>query len=337
MRIRELKSSIDKLEHWGIMEKVLGMEIRQRQMIHSPLRRGDSHPSFGLFYDSKGQAKWKDFAMDNGDVYQLVMMVHGIDFSSAVRMIAGMVGLEAGTPSHKKVELKLMRKAIERVAAKCEWELREWDAHDFRYWHLQYGINRDLMEKYGFLPCRSFTMTTADGRVLVYNHTTDNPMYVMQIGVHGKLYRPFNPDPKYKYIGNTDRNDVFGLKQLETGGRYQHGVLSGGQKDGLAIVKYLRTGIATLNSESTIPDDTLMYRIFKCAENWWVLYDNDNAGRTYTKKLIDRYPMLRALSIAEVSTSNDFCDLVKNRESSAILKLYQRIHSKEPTPITIDR
>lgn len=332
MRIRDLKEQLDKLDHWPIMEKLLGFEVKPRQMITSPLREGDKHPSFGFFRNIAGQAKWKDFAMDNGDVYQMTQMLRKETFVQAVKTVAQLAGLMPGRPAQVEViKLSQIKKIAEQARAKCSWEIRDWSVDDWRYWRLRYAVGQEMMEEYQFMPCGTFIMITGDGRELVYHHTMENPMYVIIIGQHAKLYRPMNPDRKYKYIGNTDRNDIFGQAQLQKLGACPTLLITAGQKDALVAMSLLKTKAIAFNSESTVPDDTVMYSLFKMVSGiTFVLYDNDETGRKYMKRLTDRFPFLQPIDLQGITKfgSKDLADMALNREGSALLMIRNMIHHR---------
>lgn len=319
--IKRLKGQIDKLDHWPLMERLLGMEVRPRQMLRSPLRQGDLHPSFGLFRNQNGQAKWKDFAMDHGDVYQLAQMLHRCDFPEAVRIVAEVAGLQPPTqgrtvhvppPNLKAVAVKL-------DYATVDWAKRAWNKDDERFWYGRYGVTRELMEEYDAWPCERFKISRSDGSTTVFFHEQRNPMYVYAINGRAKLYRPFNPNRDFRYIGNTRRNDVFGFARL-AGRTVDDLFISAGQKDGLTLDANLSIPSIAFNAESTTPEPDVMFAIFRMAKRIWVVYDNDKTGKLYAKKLAEAYsvPSMRIINISELTNEKDVSDWRMNAGPEAL-------------------
>lgn len=329
--IKRLKEQIDKLDHWPLMERLLGMEMRPRQMLRSPLRQGDLHPSFGLFRNQNGQAKWKDFAMDHGDVYQLAQMLHRCDFPESVRIIAEVTGLEPPRPGRTK---RMPPPSLKAVAAKMDyatvdWAKRAWNQDDERFWNRRYGISRGLMEEYDAWPCDRFKISRSDGSTTTFSHEQGNPMYAYSINGRAKLYRPFNPNRDFRYIGNTRRNDVFGLARLMDR-NVDDLFISAGQKDALTLDANTGMPAIAFNAESTTPEPDIMFAIFRIAKRIWVIYDNDKTGKTYAKKLAETYsvPSLKIISIAGLTKEKDVSDWRMNEGERALEPIEQIMHGE---------
>jgi hypothetical protein len=215
------------------MEKMLGAEVLPRKMYRSPLREGDHHPSFGFFRAQDGQARWKDFAMDNGDVYHLAMLLYRCDFRTAIRKAAQVAGILDGSPGRpSNIRLRIMK--ITEGHAECSYEKRPFEEYDLAYWMDRYCIGPKQLEKHHVYPAEKFIMRKVEGgsvvKETVYTNKPQNPMYVMEIGSEGrlKLYRPMSTSKKFRYIGNTNRNDVFGMDTMERG---RPTIFCAGQKD----------------------------------------------------------------------------------------------------------
>jgi hypothetical protein len=327
MRTSELKQAIDKLDHWPIMERLLGLnEVLPGRMLKSPLRDGDKHPSFGLFRDRSKQARWKDFAMDYGDVYQLAMMLYGIQFSEAVMHVGEMVGLGGKLTPRIKVPTIALRKVVERARAICTWQIRPWEAIDHVYWHQQYGLDQAFLDQYQFFTAGWFHLRTAEGKELLYKHSPYNPMYVIKIGQHVKMYRPWHADKKFKFMGNTDRDDIFGMDQFDD--TLEHLVWNAGQKDAAVSRRYLRVNTLSMNGESVLPTDKQMFAIAKRVKGeQYVLYDNDDTGQLYALKFVQRFPFVKTINLSQYTTTKDISQMVANRELNTVLQIRSLIHS----------
>ena len=326
-----LKEQIKEIDHWPIMEKMLGFEVKPRKMYHSPVREGDRTPSFGLYRAGNGQAYWKDFAFEQGDVYKLAMLLYGCGFTEAVKKVAQIAGIVNGTPKPKILRARNMSRLIERERAKCSFTHRPFVQCDEMYWTHKYLISHADLVRFKVHPAESFTIEGVNkDRPMVFHHTDNDPLYVMEIGEKGhlKMYRPLHKDKRHKYMGNTDANDIFGMHVFYTGSGWPL-IITAGQKDAINANLHLMTSVLAFNSESTIPPESTIYQFFISSFGGiYSLYDNDDTGRKYAAKLSAKYPMVQQIDLSEFSTSKDFSDLVENRELDAIEAIRQIVHRK---------
>lgn len=330
-----LKEQLKEIDHWPIMEEMLGFEVEPRKMYRSPVREGDRTPSFGLYRAGNGQAYWKDFAYEQGDVYRLAMLLYGCRFREAMMKVAQIAGIAPGRPGPKPLRKQDVSKLIERERAKCSFTSRRVMDSDALYWLRKYAITPDDLARFRIYLAESFSMQPA-GRTepVIFRHTEENPLYVMEIGNKGhlKMYRPLHRNKQYKYMGNTDANDVFGMHLMEQENKSPL-VITAGQKDAVNASIYLGINTVAFNSESTIPSENILYGLFmSCSGNIYSLYDNDDTGRKYGAKLSAKYPIVQQIDLSEFSTSKDFSDLVDNRELDAIQAIRQIVHRKTEEP-----
>jgi hypothetical protein len=331
----QLKQQIDALDHWELMEKVLGHAVLPRKMYSSPLREGDRHPSFGLFRADNGQARWKDFAYESGDVYQLAMHFYRCDFRTALRKVAQLAGILPGHPGAVRPPRLQLARMIENERAKCMVGVRDWRPEDTDYWTGRFFLVEEDLAECGIFPAEVFITENGEGRKTTFLHHPLDPLYVMRIGAHGHLksYRPLHANRRYRYLGNTDRNDVFGEHLLEAPSTALHPVvITAGQKDGVCGMVHLEVVPLAFNSESCLPDDRVMARLFRKSgmRRFFSLYDNDAAGERYAKKMSDRYPWVTAIRLGAFTDLNDLADLVELRQSEVIQTLKHIVHDPSP-------
>lgn len=331
MRIRDIKEKADQMDHWPVMEKILGIQVRPRQMLRSPLRDNDKHPSFGLFRDKQGQAKWKDFAMDNGDVYHLAMEIYKDSFSDAVRRVGNILGIENRDYNFnmRVAPRRIPKVPVAQKRATITWKPREWNVEDIRYWYHKYCLKPYMLDKYGIHMCEELNMSTVSGKELTFRTSERNPMYLIEIGKYVKLYRPMNPNRKMKYIGNTGMDEVFGLKQLEES-KLPHLVICAGQKDAINVVNTLGVNAIAFNAEGTVPEQAVWRHIFMAVPsgNIFVMYDNDETGRKYSKRLVEKYPEIKPIEISTLTKLKDFSDIVEAADHKTISSIRELIHNE---------
>ena len=83
-----LKEQIKEIDHWPIMEKMLGFEVKPRKMYHSPVREGDRTPSFGLYRD------WGKYGLSSPEM--------GFHTPSKMNLIKNRLQREADDAARKK-------------------------------------------------------------------------------------------------------------------------------------------------------------------------------------------------------------------------------------------
>ena len=330
--LKELKAACDEEDHWELYERIIGRELRPHQMIISPLRN-EKHPSFGLYRAKGGKALWKDFAGDTGDIYAFVALWNNIGYRESVEAVAGMLGIHHSSVSvARKPRLYQARLISVTPPAQCSFIQREWDQFDRVFW-AKWGISTTLLDIMRVAACERFLMVTGEGKEIVRDHRPEQPLYVYCIGEHHKLYDPKAPDRKYKYLGNTRREDVFAMDYWAAQEKREKLVLCAGQKDALTCMANLRLPAISMNSESTLPDNVQMLRIANLANQVYVLYDNDKAVKKYSEALVAQYPFVERVPFESFARSKDLSEAIEAKDGTTLAALREFINR---TPIGMD-
>jgi DNA primase len=101
--------------------------------------------------------------------------------------------------------------------------------------------------------------------------------------------------------------------------------LNGGDRDGLSL--FANTGIRPVCacSESTYPNEDQVEDLQSMCNFICVLYDNDDAGRKMTARLLDKYPYFIPINISEITNCNDISDYcewcLKNEQKNQLTTL----------------
>lgn len=306
------------MDHWPLMERMVGVEIMPRRNIHSPIRDGDRTPSFGLYRSKSGQAKWRDFGSEGGDIYKLAMLLYRCDFREAIRKTAQLAGVLPGSPRRHLRPVKLSPRRQMPTGVRMEWEPRKWSVHDDHYWGGKYGRTENELARFNIRPAEVSRIMKEP--VVEIRHRDECPMYVMEIGTagHVKCYRPLAPH-KYRYIGNTNMEDVFGEDLIEEGIPL---VITAGQKDALNL--HYETGVnaVALNAESIILTGARLASLAnKCRADIFVMYDNDNAGTKAAERMVSEHPIIKRVRLSQVTDLKDFSDLVEQRDQASIHRI----------------
>ncbi len=324
MRTNELKMLCDEHDPWPLFERLLNMKLKPHQTIKSPFRQ-DRTPSFGVYRGQDGKVRFKDFADKYGDIYEFVRVWYNVDYHKAVRVVADMLDIKPTVVPPPAMRVKAIAERIrtERPAI-CSFEERRWEPDDDHFWE-GFNVTQELLRDYDVFACSYFEMVTRDERKLTWSYKEGRPLYVYKINDHLKLYDPASPDKKRRYIGNTRREDVFGLKQLHKRWPTTPIVINAGQKDALTTIANFNVRAIAFNAESLIPDTSVFLQLVKSTTaDVYVLYDNDPTGVKYSKELCQRHPFLKRIPFEEFADVKDISNAVEHDRSRTLEQL--RLH-----------
>jgi hypothetical protein len=335
------RTTIAQADQLKLAEKILGQELKPGRAIPSPFRK-DKHPSFNVFIGRDGQLRWKDFACDNGDIYDLAKQAWGTqDFAEVSKKLYAMAGGADAPPlSPIASSYQKLARASHHVT-EIQVVKRTWGPEDANYWNGRYRLPIELLEEYGIAPAASVRISAyeqegkinpADTVITIF-HRPENPLYVIQIGQHVKAYRPLNPNRKGRYFGNTTGQDLFGMKQLqEATTRPRYVVFTAGQKDAINATHYLHEtrGLST-NAEGMYPEPWMVQEAMQTGAKLFLLYDNDATGAMWSQRIIERYPMITLLKPYPDWPENakDLSDLVERRCHEAIASLDRQLDKSQ--------
>lgn len=315
MRTSELKQLCDQHDPWPLFERLIGQELRPGKMIKSPFRDDDKHPSFGVYRGHDGKTRFKDFAGHYGDIYEFIMQWNDVTWKQAVEYVASMLEIRPSiTPLPKSVRQQAFRPVQIERPAKCEFFPRSWRAEDYLFWR-RWNIDIYVLEHYGVAACSVFNMVNAEDKEMRWRDGGPaDPLYVYRIGPHLKLYRPYAPNKSGRYIGNTNRDDIFGIGLLRPDSE-EPTVITAGQKDALTMVSNFSARAIAFNSESLVPDQNTMLGIAKRSSRVFCLYDNDPTGFKYSSKLCAGYPFITRIPFEEFAFGRkDVSDMVEAKD-----------------------
>ena len=330
-----LKDILDTKDHWDLVERILGGKVVAGRAMKSPLRDDDHKPSFNVFKGDDGKVRWKDFAKEGGDIYSLAMHVYQCNFGDAIRKLAVLADIREGERPMPVPNIMVRAakafKAISRT--RVTYGFRSFNEQDRQFWG-RYGITQALMREYGAYACQYFAIVREDGSQMRFISSEEDPMYVYAFYERGKLYRPLHTDRKYRYMGNSSRDDVFGLDQLKADPkRFKHSLVIGGQKDALTAVANLHVNGIAFNSENMIIPENTMYEIMLTTQGQtFIMYDGDETGQKEMHKNLERFPTLKPIWINEYTNSaKDLSAIVETEQWKPLKAIYDHIHGAPNT------
>lgn len=318
--LREKRERIDRFGVLALYEIVLGHEVRVGKTFTSPLR-DDRSPSFNIYRGANGKFLWKDFADDRGDIYSLMMKLHDIGFKEAIDRLYEMTGSSTfvNAVAKRMVRSTLIRPAKRATITTTYRSITDADKALWKQWGIGHMLLLRMrvhsLEKAHIVPA------SADKKQVTIEHEEDNPLYGIFINERVKIYRPKNPDRKFKMIGNTGSEDVFGLEQLELDGNVRDLVIAGGNKDTMAWMgNAMGDSLAAVctNSENINIPEHIMLRLSRKAKNVWICYDNDPTGIRQQKLIREAYPFIKPIDLPAITKEKDFAKMVESGRTAEL-------------------
>lgn len=317
MKTAQLLQHCNELDHTPVYRYLLG-DVKLGQSIRSPIRDGDKSPSFNIFRSAtSGRVVWKDFAYGTGDVYDLVKIKYNCSFKRAVEIVAEILGVQEG-----EVPLPVgqgILKALSKIVrydppAECWYEPAGTDELKLaEAWLQMFGMTLPMISAWDWVPIRSASVAKGDKKQ-VFLPEKGMPMFAIHIERNIKFYRPGS---RLKYIGNTNKSDVYGQKWMHPGSSHPYArptLIVGGHKDAMVSLSCLYgngINVVTFNSEGIVPDEEKMLELYEQSGSIFVAYDNDEAGERGADKLVKQYPYIVKLKLPHIAHVNDIADMVQ--------------------------
>lgn len=251
-------------------------EIEPNKPVLSPLRTDDTKPSLGLYWYNNSLL-YKDFGHSAGNVFQFVMRLHNCDFQTAVKIINQKI-----KGGNIKPNLKGLSSFKEKSTTIYKYEpyYIEWSDYDKHYWYT-YKITLDYCNKFKIRPVLS---VKCNDYYLKNIYQNSSPFYAYHVNDHFRFYKPFSED--YKWLGNLNKNDIYGLAQL----KYNSDILfiTSSLKD-VMILDILNYNAIAPSSESTFIPERILFELMQKYKYLYIYYDNDASGIQYSKKYQSKY------------------------------------------------
>ena len=167
---------------------------------------------------------------------------------------------------------------------------KRFNDNEAHFWK-QNTISAETILKYNVHAVECATVETDNKKTFTLSSTTNNPVFAYQITDSCvKFYQPYNDEFKFSWAGKKPEEYVFGYDQLPERGKEL--IITGGEKDALVLSEHGYNAIC-FNSESYIPSEILMYELKRRFEYVKVLYDLDDTGEKFSKKLCDMFGLIK--------------------------------------------
>jgi hypothetical protein len=293
-----LRDILEKLNDLDIYTYCIG-QFKVGKLMNSPLRSGDSNPSFGIFHAKNGGLLWKDLGTgDCGNALKFLKEYKGIttreglerELLRIVRRINPNLTVRANTYDKPRgeIDIGIVRQPFTNV--------------DKAYWK-QFGIHIDTLKRYNVFSIKYFLCNS----VVRGTYKETNPMYAYKVYDKFKIYRPL-ASKLTKWRTNLTNRHVQGLAELpKEGGNIL--IITKSLKDVMCCYEMGFNAIAASSETTFIPDDILQSLRHKW-KHIVILYDRDATGMCKARDYSKQYK-LDAFFINKRFKAKDLSDAVK--------------------------
>jgi hypothetical protein len=291
---------LSKVTEYDIYKYYIGSDFKIGRITNSPLRN-DNNPSFGIFKALNKSLLFKDQATgDSGNCITFVAKLNNISYKKAEKLIYKDI-------IANKLKISTVGTNIKEAfdtATMISIKKKNFTSTDDLYWG-QFNIDRLTLKHFNVYPISNYWINDLLSQD-VYSNI--NPIYAYQIYLKFKIYKPLNPNKKYKWVGNVGMYDIQGLEQLPLNGKLL--IITKSLKDVMVLYKMGITAIAPQGEGHNIPDK-IIQNLKNRFEEIIIFYDNDEAGIKASLKLTTKYNFKNIL-IDDTYNCKDISDFVKD-------------------------
>jgi hypothetical protein len=297
-----------------IMKHYLGFEFELGKAYKSPVRE-DSNPSFALYKTQDGSIKFKDFNGAQGSCFDLVMLLHGLDYSDCLQRINIDLNLRLGTSkvvpdSTIPVMSYTPQGESNGVPRLIQFKPKHFTITDLEYW-AQYGIPKWVLKYFNVFSAQYVFL---DKRLLL-RATNRDPIYCYKFPKTNrvKVYKPKVRDKTHiKWLSNVTSDDIQGEEQLLEG---EELIITKSLKDVMVLFTFNYPAIAP-QAEGTRNQYSKILKIAEGFKEVTILFDYDPTGIKGAEELRD-YLRDAGISVRIVyiieEDSKDISDFVASR------------------------
>lgn len=279
---------LSRLREEEIFERYLGVTPRlgERYVNTLPGRpKIDRRPGC-KFYENGSKLIFKDFAWQSFDAFEVAKQYYGVDFYTALNLIAQDFNLvdKTNTPVPVQYDVQLQpngKRGEPRTGyTPIQVRLSKWKDRDFDYWStFDMEVTKSDLDKYRVYPIDSYWM---DGWL---SGTKLTGTYGFLLGFPDKwqVYRPFSKNKAYKFRQSTS-SGVFGLDDLDYRGTV---ILTKSVTDRIYLRLLGYNAVNVLSETAWLSEGEIQQ--LESYGKVIMLFDNDDPGRAAVKERSEAY------------------------------------------------
>lgn len=193
-----------------IFKYYLGSDFTLNKSISSPIRK-DNVPSFSLFYSTKGDLLYKDFAYnESGDCIKFVQRLFNLDYFQALKKIQNDIITNSYSSTNYSTNNRRSRVKIKstKKETKIEYTKKDWSTKEYNWWKAQ-GISDFTLNNFNV---QLGDKIYINGKLSIIG-IRSNPVYIYTQNSRYRIYIPLNPKGK-RWYGNMITEDLQGLEYI---------------------------------------------------------------------------------------------------------------------------
>lgn len=296
----------------------IGSEIKSKKLFRSKLRN-DKNPTCSMYRNKSGTLIYKDFATGQHlNCFAYVMEMFRCDYHTSLKIIANDFNIVHDS-SFVKNRGKIISKDFrieEKEFSKIQIEVQDFTELELKWW-AKYGITPEILKKYNVYSCKHVFLNDQ----LIAKSQQHCPIF----GYYGKKYQGnelwkiyFPKRKEYRFMGNYPSRKMQGYEQLPKTGKIC--VITKSQKDCMTLYS-LGIPACAPNSETIIPNETIISDLKKRFKYIICLWDNDYTGISFLNKFRHKYPELIYTWIPRELKAKDISDYYKEYGRKETIKL----------------
>lgn len=259
----------------------------------SPFSTTDNKPSLSVYHTAKGWQFKSHNTGHQGDVFQFVADLKGIDCKSNFNEILEIIKSDLGvTNGHKyqssqttiKVKPLEPQPIAENKKENIKIEINE-DKTLLLSYFAPLGISAEILERYNVQAMKYHEFHNKEGKRCKFDYIKLNQLAVLySFNDRIKVYFPAIEGIQEKKFGfkSQTTEDIFGLEQITQPCDKLY--IAAGEKDCLTLISRGYQAIS-FQSENTNPTQKQIDQISNLAKEIFIVYDTDTSGENASKKL----------------------------------------------------
>ena len=303
-------SSFEILNHYLARYNNAGQRLIPGKLISNPfLGEKQKTPSFNIYFSqSSREWRFKDFATgDDGSCFDLVMRLQNLSFPEALQQINADMCLNIPLQNDNSNITPFLHPSIETIIyGTSSLIVRHFQPKELEWWQ-QYSISEAVLKRFNVRSVQAFTAINKADKEYKINSSTENPIFAYTRTDWTKLYKPFNKNFRFQYMGQKPTDYIFGLEQLPDFSEYIF--LTGGEKDVMSLVAHGYAAVSLNSETATLPADIYILLRSRC-RFLILLYDNDETGKTQSEKISKASNLPRVL-LPRMDNGKDISDYFK--------------------------
>jgi hypothetical protein len=264
---------LSKVSEYDIYRYYIGCDFSLGRAVISPFRK-ENNPSFSINIDKSGALHHIDFAdsTKRGNCIDFVMQLWNLNYGEALKRIDRdmNLGILSRPDKGRTKPIYVQPDIAQRQYAMIQVVSRRFDSADLAYW-ASYGISEKELKANDVYAVKKYYLNKqlAPQRPteLVFGYLFDD---------RWKIYRPFSPTKKEKFITNVPNDRMSGMHRMTPDCNI--GLVTKSKKDEMVLAKIM-DHVCSAQSESVVSINSENIKLLtKTCQKVYLNFDSDEVG-----------------------------------------------------------